>query len=350
MNKIKFFAISSIFILSACGSDGSTPTSASRVGASGFVPSDSPAPPLEISSQELDSSMKCSEGFGPDSGRAVLLVPGATQTVESNFSWNYIPAFDKAGIPWCAVDLPNSNTGELQASSEYITHAIRKMFNTTKTKIAIVGFSQGGVMPRWSLKFFPDTRDMVEDMIGIAAANHGLIEANLLCAPPVVGCITSFTQIAVGAKWMDALNAGGETLAGIDYTQIYTRTDDVAIPNFDEANGVSSLRTGDGNKVNIATQDICLTNTADHFLVGSSDAVGFAIVSDALAHPGVASVERLQALTPGLCLTPFMPGVDPLMFPINFATKMMSTFAQSVTLQPKSTEEPALRCYAGGEC
>ena len=146
MNKIKFFAISSIFILSACGSDGSTPTSASRVGASGFVASDTPAPPLEISSQELDSAMKCREGFGPDSGRAVLLVPGATQTVESNFSWNYIPAFDKAGIPWCAVDLPNSNTGELQASSEYITHAIRKMFNTTKTKIAIVGFSQGGVI------------------------------------------------------------------------------------------------------------------------------------------------------------------------------------------------------------
>jgi hypothetical protein len=119
----------------------------------------------------------------------------------------------------------------------------------------------------------------------------------------------------------------------------------VAIPNFDEKNGVSSLRT-----VNIATQDICPTNTADHFLVGSSDAVGYAIVSDALTHPGVANVDRLTAQVPGLCLTPFMPGVDPLMFPINFSTKMMSTFAQPVALQPKSTEEPPLNCYAGGEC
>lgn len=84
--------------------------------------------------------------------------------------------------------------------------------------------------------------------------------------------------------------------------------------------------------------------------MGSSDAVGYAIVSDALTHPGVASLERLRAQVPELCLTPFMPGVDPLSFPINFATKMMSTFAQSVALQPKSTEEPPLRCYAGGMC
>lgn len=352
MRKISLFAIASLCVLSACGSDGSSTaaTDSSRVTSSSIARADKPAPALTLSTEELDSAMQCSESFGKKAGRAVLLVPGATQTVDSNFSWNFIPAFDQAGIPWCAVDLPFSNTGELQNSSEYITHAIRKMFKTTKTKIAIVGFSQGGVMPRWSLKYFPDTREMVEDMIGIAAANHGLIETNLLCATPVIGCITSFTQIAVGAKWLDALNADGETFAGIDYTQVYTRTDDVAIPNFDEENGVSSLRTGDGNRVNIATQDVCPTNTADHFIVGSSDPVSFAIVSDALANPGVASLERVREQVPGLCLTPFMPGVEPAMFPINFATKMMSTFAQSVALQPKSTEEPPLQCYAGGEC
>lgn len=352
VRKINLFAIASLCVLSACGSDGLSPaaTESSRVSSSGVGRAEKPVPALTLSREELDSAMQCSEGFGRKSGRAVLLVPGATQTVDSNFSWNFIPAFDQAGIPWCAVDLPFSNTGELQNSSEYITHAIRTMFKTTKTKIAVVGFSQGGVMPRWTLKYFPDTRDMVEDMIGIAAANHGLIETNLACATPVIGCITSFTQIAVDANWIDSLNEDGETFAGIDYTQVYTRTDEVAVPNFDEANGVSSLRTGDGNRVNIATQDICPTNTADHFLVGSSDPVSFAIVSDALANPGVASLERVKALAPELCVTPFMPGVEPSMFPINFATKMMSTFAQSVALQPKSTEEPPLRCYAGGEC
>lgn len=340
-------------MLAACGSDSTSPNaSADPITAARALqtsPSSTP-PPLETPVEKLEAALKCSESFGPNSGRSVLFVPGATQTVESNFSWNYLPAMDKEGISWCAIDLPFSNTGELQLSSEYITHAIRKMFATTGTKIAIVGFSQGGVMPRWSLKYFPDTRGMVEDMIGIAAANHGLIETNLLCAPPVIGCITSFTQIAVGAKWLDALNIGGETFKGIDYTQVYTRTDDVAVPNFDEANGVSSLRTGDGNKVNIATQDVCITNVADHFVVGSFDPVSYAIVKDALDHEGTASLDRVSALAPGLCLETAMPGANPLTFPIDFATKMMSTFAQSVTLQPKSTSEPALKCYAGGEC
>lgn len=354
LSKTRLFsALLSSLILAACGNDStssSTPVDpATAARALQTSPSLTP-PPLETPVEILEAALKCSESFGPNSGRAVLFVPGATQTVESNFSWNYLPAMDKAGISWCAIDLPFSNTGELQIASEYITHAIRKMFSTTGTKIAIVGFSQGGVMPRWSLKYFPDTRGMVEDMIGIAAANHGLIETNLLCAPPVIGCITSFTQIAVGAKWLDALNIGGETFKGIDYTQIYTRTDDVAVPNFDEANGVSSLRTGEGNKVNIATQDVCITNVADHFVVGSFDPVSYAIVKDALDHPGTASLDRVAALAPGLCLEPAMPGANPMTFPIDFASKMMSTFAQSVSLQPKSTSEPALKCYAGGDC
>ncbi len=368
MIRLAIYAAATSVLLSACGGGGGSTADAAdststKVSATVAVstpesaPSPTPAPApvtapraLENDTNTLLAAMKCSSDFGPSSGRAVLLVPGATQTVESNFSWSYIPALEKAGIPWCAVDLPNKHTAELQNSSEFVTFAIRKMFETTKTKIAVVGFSQGGVLPRWSLKYFPDTRDMVEDYIGIAAAHHGLIETNLLCATPVLGCITSFTQISIGSKWIDTLNAGGETFKGIDYTQVYTRTDDVAIPNFDEKTGVSSLRTGEGTISNVATQDVCLLNAADHFTVGSFDPVGYAIVLDALRHPGPASKARVKAQGLGLCTQVASPGIELTTLPLNFASKMMFTFATSVTLQPKSTKEPELKCYATGGC
>ncbi|MES2424431.1 MAG: lipase [Pseudomonadota bacterium] len=318
------------------------------------APAPTPAPAartLTNSADTLDAAMICSDNFGPNAGKAILLLPGATQTVESEYSWSYIPALDKVGIPWCAVTLPNNNTGELQNSSEYVTHAIRKMHSITNTKIAIVGFSQSGTLPRWSLKFFPETRAMVEDMISIAASNQGLLETRLLCTLPI-GCPTSFSQIATGSKWIAALNKPVETFAGIDYTQIYTKTDDIAVPAFTEELSVSSLFTGEGRRANIATQDICPANTADHFIAGSYDPVVYALVLDAFRNSGPASVARVKPASPiaGVCSQLASPGIDLISLPVNFASKMMFNFAFSVAFQTKVTKEPELKCYVNGSC
>jgi hypothetical protein len=321
-------------------------------------PAPAPAPvsapavrPLTNSVNTLEAAMICSDNFGPSAGKAILLVPGATQTVESEYSWSYIPALDKVGIPWCAVTLPFNNTGELQNSSEYVTYAIRKMHSITNTKIAIVGFSQSGTLPRWSLKFFPETRGMVEDMISIAASNQGLLEIKLLCTLPI-GCPTSFSQIQVGSKWLNALNKPAETFAGIDYTQIYTKTDDIAVPAFTEELSVSSLFTGDGKRANIATQDICPLNTADHFIAGSYDPVVYALVLDAFRNSGPASIARVKPASPiaGVCSQLASPGIDLISLPVNFASKMMFNFAFSVAFQPKVSKEPELKCYVNGSC
>lgn len=356
MYKMSLTLAAAALLLAACGGGGDATLGATEqpqaLAATTVTPTAAPtvAPPaltdgLLNPEAKLAAAMTCSPNFGPDAGKAVLLIPAATMDVESELSWTYIPALNKLNMPWCAVDLPFKNTGELQNASEYVTYAIRKMFSVTKTKLGVIGFSQGGVLGRWPLKYFPDTRAMVEDYVGVAASHHGLIETNLLCAVPVLGCITSFTQISIGSKWIDALNAGGETFEGIDYTQVYTRTDDVAIPNFDEARGVSSLRTGNGKKENIATQDICLLNLADHFQAISYDPVPFAIAVDALKNDGPASPARVRQQGLGLCLQLVAPGVDLLAFPVNFATKTMLTFVTSVALMPKATKEPPLREY-----
>lgn len=289
--------------------------------------------------------MKCSGNFGPNAGRAVLMIPAATMTADSELSWTYIPSLEKLDIPWCTVDLPFKHTGDLQTASEYVTYAIRKMHETTDTKLAVIAFSQGGATGRWTLKYFPDTQKMVEDFIGVAASYHALLEGNLLCTIDALTCVTSFTQLSVGSKFMDSLNKGGETFAGIDYTSVYTRTDDVAIPNFDEERGVSSLRTGDGTRVNIATQDVCITNVADHFQAISYDPIPYAIALDALQHPGTAKLDRLKGQGLGLCTKLAAPGVDLVTLPLNFLTKTMFTFATSVAFMPKASSEPKQRDY-----
>ena len=359
MLKLSISLAAATLFLAACGGGSDAPSTPTEQPAAvtpevtAPAPAPTPAPVVTKSLTDglltdentLLAAMKCSGNFGPNAGRTVLMIPAATMTVDSELSWTYIPSLDKLGMPWCAVDLPFKHTGDLQVAAEYVTYAMRKVNEVTKTPMAIISFSQGGATGRWALKYFPDTRAMVEDYISVAASHHPLLEINLLCTIDALTCVTSFTQISVGSKFMDSLNKGGETFAGIDYTSVYTRTDDVAIPNFDEERGVSSLRTGDGTRVNIATQDVCITNIADHFQAISYDPIPYAIALDALQHSGVASLARLKGQGLGLCTKLAAPGVDLVTLPLNFLTKTMFTFATSVAFMPKASSEPAQRAY-----
>ena len=360
MLKLSISLAAATLFLAACGGGSDAPSTPTEQPAAVTpvvtTPAPTPAPVVVTKSltdglltdeNTLLAAMKCSGNFGPNAGRTVLMIPAATMTIDSELSWTYIPSLDKLGMPWCAVDLPFKHTGDLQVAAEYVTYAMRKVNEVTKTPMAIIAFSQGGATGRWTLKYFPDTRAMVEDYISVAASHHPLVEANLLCTIDALTCVTSLTQIAIGSKFMGALNRDGkQTFDGIDYTSVYTRTDDVAIPNFDEERGVSSLRgNGGGTIVNIATQDVCITNIAEHFQAISYDPVPYAIALDALQHKGVASLARVKGQGLGLCTKLAAPGVDLVTLPINFLTKTLFTFATSLTLMPKSSVEPALREY-----
>ena len=93
---------------------------------------------------------------------------------------------------------------------------------------------------------------------------------------------------------MGALNSLAETFAGIDYTVIFSRTDEVVVPNFDSS-GSSSLHTGGGTIANIAVQQICPNDISEHLAMGSYDAVGYALAIDAFTHSGAADPSRIPA-------------------------------------------------------
>lgn len=299
--------------------------------------SGSTGPALDVPPALLEQSLHCTPDVG--SGKTpVLLIPGTTLTPDVNFDWNYEPALAALGIPYCAVTLPNHAMSDIQVSAEYVTHALRVLHARTGGKADVVGFSQGGMITRWSLKYWPDTRDDVDHAVGLDPSNHGTLDAYPACA---VGCVPAFWQQQTGSRFLGALNSGPETYPGISYTQIYSIDDEVVVPNLPAASS-SSLHTGDGDIANIAVQQICPVHVADHLSMGSIDPVGYALVIDALTHQGPADPARINR---SVCTQLLMPGVNPETLPANEA-RYNGEITTTVATSPRVDAEPPLKPYA----
>ncbi|MFP5021162.1 esterase/lipase family protein [Pseudonocardia phyllosphaerae] len=295
----------------------------------------------ELTAPGLADSLSCHGDLADRStGDPVLLVPGTLLNPDVNFDWNYARAFAGQGRGYCTVQLPRHATGDIQTAAEYVVNAIRTMHDRSGGKVSVVGFSQGGMVPRWALKYWPDTRGMVRDMIGIDPSNHGTLDAYPACGP---GCVPAFWQQQSGSRFLGALNDGPETFAGIDYTVVYTLTDEVVVPNLPPAPS-SELRGGQGRVANVAVQSICPVHGADHLSMGTTDPVGYAVVADALDHDGPAQAGRVDR---GVCLQDVMPAVDRTQLPANSA-RLTAQLASSIATEPRAPAEPPLREYARG--
>ncbi|MGX5654323.1 esterase/lipase family protein [Geodermatophilus nigrescens] len=322
-------------VLLGSGTAGAAPAPATAdTGA--FAPLDRPGPRLSVPRDAFDASLDCSGPLRGVTQDPVLLVPGTTMDPHVGFDWNYARAFDQRGLRWCTVTLPFDATGDVQVAGEYVVHAIRTMAQQSRRDVDVVGWSQGGMVPRWALRFWPDTRALVDDLVGLSPSNHGTALSEVTCGD----CNPAFHQQAAGSAFLAALNSGAETFAGVDYTVAYTALDEVVVPNT-PGTASSALRTGDGAISNIATQEVCPANAADHFAIGSHDPVGYAIALDALTHDGPAVRSRIPL---GACLQPFQPGVDPLTFAPTYAG-FLAYATDSAGNAPDVPEEPALAPY-----
>ena len=144
---------------------------------------------------------------------------------------------------------------------------------------------------------------------------------------------------------MGALNSFAETFAGIDYTVIFSRTDEIVVPNFDSS-GSSSLHTGGGTIANIAVQQICPNDVSEHLAMGSYDPVGYALVVDAFTHSGTADPSRIS---PTVCAEPVQPGVDQSSFASDYAGYLQNV-GQGQQNAPQVSAEPPQQCYVFASC
>jgi pimeloyl-ACP methyl ester carboxylesterase len=311
-----------------------------------YAPPDQPGPPLSVPQDKLSASLDCPTSLAGATRAPVLLVPGTGSNPQHNFSWNWEPALDDLGIPWCAVTLPNNALSDVQVSGEYVVNAIRTMHAQAGRRISIIGHSQGGMVPRWALRFWPDTRSMVDDQIGFAPSNHGTTGADPLCT---FSCAAADWQQRDIAEFIKALNSYQETFPGISYTEIYSHFDEVVTPNSDDT-GSSSLHGGGGDITNEAIQDICPADPSEHLAIGTQDNVAYDLAIDALEHPGPADPARAQASDPGIC-TPLalMPGINQFTYPADLASAA-SDLAINTATAPQVNAEPPLACYVTASC
>lgn len=307
-----------------------------------YAPLGRPGPPLGVSARKLRAALACTNGIRGARRDPILLVPGTDLTPQANYSWNYERAFHALHWAYCTVALPQRATGNIEAAGEYIVYAIRKMARESGRRVDILGYSQGGMVPRWALRFWPDTRHLVKVFVALDPSNHGTVDANAACQQK---CSAADWQQAAGSHFMRALNSFAETFEGIDYTVIYSRTDEIVVPNLN-SQGSSSLHTGRGRIENIAVQQVCPGDVSDHLAMGSYDPVGYALAVDAFKHGDLANPKHVPIST---CTHLFQPGVDPASFPRHYASYLEEIGqAQLGAKQPKA--EPALKCYVYADC
>jgi triacylglycerol esterase/lipase EstA (alpha/beta hydrolase family) len=311
-----------------------------------FAPIDKPGPKLEAPLQQLRDALRCTSSVSAQRREPILLIPGTTLTPEQNFSWNYERALSALGLPYCTIELPNHAMSDIQTAGEYVVFALREMSRFRghhhARKVQIIGYSQGGMVPRWALRFWPDTRALVDDDVGLDASNHGTLTAQPDCQE---GCAPAVWQQRNNSAFVEALNSDQETFAGISYTEVYSQNDEVVVPNLDEE-GSSSVHSGGGTIANIAVQQVCPGHVADHLAMGSYDPVGYALALDAITHSGPAQASRI-ALT--VCAEAFQPGVEAGSFAGEDA-KYDQEIAETFATYPHAPSEPPLRCYVTASC
>lgn len=298
-----------------------------------------PGPKLSESRSALRASLGCSGSLRKTGRSPVLLLAATAVDPVENYSWNWMPALERSGYTWCSSTAADpDNMSDIQARGERVVYAIRRMHRISGRRVTVYGHSQGGMVGRWALRFWPDTRAMVADLVGAAPSNHGTDVAPFICGG---GCAPSIWQQRSDSQFTRALNSRAETFRGVAYTSIYSRLDEVVIPNSDET-GSSSLRTGRGEIENVAVQDVCPGDVSEHLLTGVVDPVAWALFVDATTHPGPADPERIDR---SVCSDAHMPGVDPATYATDLAAAGTG-LARTLLAYPRVPEEPPLAAYA----
>jgi triacylglycerol esterase/lipase EstA (alpha/beta hydrolase family) len=200
----------------------------------------------------------------------VVLVAGTA--ANENVSWQALsPALADEG--YCVYGFNYGATaisdgrffglGDIPTSAQTLATFVSSVLASTHAKkVDIVGHSQGGMMPRYYMKFLGGAAK-VNMLVGLAPSNHGTTLDGLTTLTTLFGSdatggtCDACTQQEVGSTFLTSLNAGGDTQPGPKYVVIESEYDEVVTPY------TSAFLTGPKVQ-NILLQDQCSTDFSEH--------------------------------------------------------------------------------------
>jgi triacylglycerol lipase len=175
----------------------------------------------------------------------------------------------------------NAGTADIVGSAHQLaTFVDQTLKRTGAHQVAIVGHSEGGLMPRYYIKFLGGAKK-VSALVALAPSNHGTTNVLGLMGA-LAGCTACGQQLAWGSAFLQKVNSGSETPGPVDYTVIETKYDAVVLPY------TSAFLTGPASRVtNITLQDRCPADVVGHLGI-TTDPVALQWVENALGRHGPA--------------------------------------------------------------
>ena len=188
--------------------------------------------------------------------------------------------------------------GDITQSAEQLSAFVDRVLAATgASQVDMVGHSQGGMMPRYYIKFLGGAAK-VHTLVGLAPSNHGTtldglsaLESAFPDSAQFTGsACTACTQQEAGSAFLANLNAGGDTVPGVSYTVIESEYDEVVTPY------TSAFLSGP-DVTNITLQDQCALDHGEHL---------------SMPYDHIADIDVLNALDPSQHQTPACYPVAPV--------------------------------------
>ncbi|MEU9154488.1 alpha/beta fold hydrolase [Streptomyces sp. NPDC048417] len=173
--------------------------------------------------------------------------------------------------------------GPIDKSAEQLSAYVDKVLSATgAAKADLVGHSQGGMMPRYYLRFLGGAAK-VNALVGLAPDNHGATISGLTNLLPyfpgaedlIKSSTPGLADQIPGSAFLTKLNAGGDTVPGVHYTVVATKYDEVATPWQSQYLSGSDVH-------NVLLQDLCSLDLSEHVAIGLFDRIAFHEVANAL--------------------------------------------------------------------
>ncbi|KAK2624527.1 hypothetical protein QTJ16_006477 [Diplocarpon rosae] len=305
--------------------------------------------PFSVSEATLRAALYIPPAFTWGQKQPILMSPGTGATSSVNFQSNIgkLLAQELNADP-VYLNVPQALLGDIQDNAEFVAYALQYLYATTGQKPAIVTWSQGSLDAQWSFKYWPSIPKIVTGHIAISPDYHGTSLAYIVCPGFGTGndiaCTPALLQQEFNSRLVTRLRSNGGDSAYVPTTTIYSAVDEIVQPQQGTA---ASGYLQDARAVgasNTFLQGACLGQPAGLIYLHEGvlfNPVAYALVVDALMHPGPGSFARVQ----DQCAAAVAPGLG-LADVIQAESLIPLVVINILSYMPKVTTEPALKSYA----